>query len=215
MDLSRPAHRVRWLPLRQAADEIGIHPATLRRWANEGRLAFSRTAGGHRRFLNRDVQAFLAQHARLRAAGGIEVAWAQEAESSIRRGKPFDVGSLPLGQEDRRSFRRSGQRMLTLVREAAEDPGRISQLEQEAKRIGLKYAAWGKRKAVPPDEMLRVLFRFRQAMIDSALDLSEDETLEPKAVGRILRQVHRLLDEVEMALIAASLAQHAAVPGQA
>jgi len=203
--LGRPPHRGRWLSLRQAANEIGVHPTTLRRWAHEGRLAFYRTAGGHRRFLSRDVQVFLSQHARLRAGGGVEGAWAQEAATSIRRERPFDVGGLPLGEEDRGSFRRSGQRMLSLVREAAEDPGRISRLEQEAKRIGLSYAAWGKRHAVPPDEMLRVLFRIRQAMIGSALDLSEDESLEPQAVGRILRQVHRLLDEVEMALFSAAL----------
>lgn len=39
-----------WLSLRQASGRLGISPATLRGWADEGRVQSYRTPGGHRRF---------------------------------------------------------------------------------------------------------------------------------------------------------------------
>lgn len=50
-----------WLSLGPASELLGIDPDTLRRWADEGRVAAWTTPGGHRRFdaeaLNRLVQA--------------------------------------------------------------------------------------------------------------------------------------------------------------
>lgn len=42
---------------RQAATLLGVHAASVKRWSDQGRLRCIRTAGGHRRFLRRDVEA--------------------------------------------------------------------------------------------------------------------------------------------------------------
>lgn len=39
-----------WVSLRQAADMLGVHPATVRNWADKGDIMSRRTPGGHRRF---------------------------------------------------------------------------------------------------------------------------------------------------------------------
>jgi excisionase family DNA binding protein len=39
-----------WLSLAEAAQLLGVHPSTLRRWSDEGRVPSVRTEGGHRRF---------------------------------------------------------------------------------------------------------------------------------------------------------------------
>jgi excisionase family DNA binding protein len=44
-----------WVSLRQAADLLGVHPATVRNWADRGELTSRRTAGGHRRFRKSDL----------------------------------------------------------------------------------------------------------------------------------------------------------------
>ncbi|MCA9896113.1 MAG: helix-turn-helix domain-containing protein, partial [Anaerolineae bacterium] len=47
-----------WLSLKQASDILGVHPATVRNWADEGKLPFRRTPGKHRRFLREDLMRY-------------------------------------------------------------------------------------------------------------------------------------------------------------
>src|SRR5215207_9036272 len=47
-----------WVSLRQAADILGVHPATVRNWADKGEVPSRRTAGGHRRFRKADLLQF-------------------------------------------------------------------------------------------------------------------------------------------------------------
>ena len=48
--------RDQWLSLGEAAKLLGIHPSTLRTWADQGEIPSQRTAGGHRRFLRTDIE---------------------------------------------------------------------------------------------------------------------------------------------------------------
>jgi excisionase family DNA binding protein len=48
-----------WLTLSEAAQALGVHPTTLRRWADHGDIPVRVTPGGHRRFLHADVAAHL------------------------------------------------------------------------------------------------------------------------------------------------------------
>jgi len=63
MDLAElgrlPRQGSRWMSLGEAARLLGVHPATLRRWADEGVIRCLRTPGGHRRFLEQDLWIFL------------------------------------------------------------------------------------------------------------------------------------------------------------
>lgn len=45
-----------WLTLDEAARRLSVHPATLREWADRGRIRTYRTPGGHRRFSEADVR---------------------------------------------------------------------------------------------------------------------------------------------------------------
>lgn len=42
--------------LSEAAKQIGVHPETLRTWADEGKIECIRTPGGHRRFSQKDIE---------------------------------------------------------------------------------------------------------------------------------------------------------------
>lgn len=47
--------------IRQAADQLGLHPDTLRKWDREGRIVAVRTPGGHRRYLPSQIKTLLGQ----------------------------------------------------------------------------------------------------------------------------------------------------------
>lgn len=48
-----------FLAIRTAADRLGVHPETLRRWDQKGTITAYRTPGGYRRFLEADIDALL------------------------------------------------------------------------------------------------------------------------------------------------------------
>ncbi|MEA2221630.1 MAG: hypothetical protein QOH83_6 [Solirubrobacteraceae bacterium] len=57
----RSSSRVATLSLGQAAHVLGISTTTARRWADDGRLGATRTAGGHRRFSSSEVRRLLSE----------------------------------------------------------------------------------------------------------------------------------------------------------
>lgn len=48
------------LTVSQAAEELGVSIATVRRWSNAGHLQGTRTPGGQRRFTQEQLDAFMA-----------------------------------------------------------------------------------------------------------------------------------------------------------
>jgi excisionase family DNA binding protein len=61
-----PSHAqaaARWLSLNEASKRLNVHPATLREWADRGRIRTFRTPGGHRRFSVEDVDELAAEAA--------------------------------------------------------------------------------------------------------------------------------------------------------
>ena len=58
-----PTETASWLSLNEAARRLNVHPATLREWADRGRVRTFRTPGGHRRFSVEDVDALAAESA--------------------------------------------------------------------------------------------------------------------------------------------------------
>jgi CheY-like chemotaxis protein len=57
----RKSRRDEYLTPNQVADQLLVAPVTVRLWANRGLLPSETTPGGHRRFLAREVAAFIAR----------------------------------------------------------------------------------------------------------------------------------------------------------
>lgn len=53
---------MRYLPSRKAAEALGVHPNTLRRWANAGKIGYIKTDSGQRRY---DVDSYVGHAAPL------------------------------------------------------------------------------------------------------------------------------------------------------
>ena len=49
----------RYLRTAQVAELLHVSPKTVSRWAQEGRLPYLRTLGGHRRYPEREIRALL------------------------------------------------------------------------------------------------------------------------------------------------------------
>lgn len=197
-----------WISLGEAAAMLGVHPTTLRHWADQGDLPSQRTPGGHRRFQRRVVEQWLSRgsaqplavpseaqmmlrsalgHARLQVGGG------QLA------GQPWydrlDEGS-------RQAHRELGRTLLELLtRYLAGEEDQVV-LIHEARSLGAQYARQSLDQALSLSETVQAFLFFRDLVIDSVIELAELLSLHtPRDWGNRLRQVNRLTDELLLTLI--------------
>ena len=199
----KPKNGDEWLSLRGAAQVMGVHPATLRAWADQGRIASRRTAGGHRRFSRSELQAWI--EARRSHDAGAQVL-VQNALGRMRM--ELESADAPwLSRFDeamRRAHRDLGRRLLQEVAHAASTPELTDSVRSAADDIGRKYAALSLGEAMPLVEAVRAFLFFRDTIVDSIIQMAG--ALEPIAAPSWLtvhRQVCAFLNEVLFALVRA------------
>jgi excisionase family DNA binding protein len=201
-DNARPVY----LSLREASALLGVHPSTLRRWADAGELPVTVTPGGHRRFARADLLRFTADRQRLRVLPGSERAWAQQA--LVRTRSALSHAGTPhwqaaLSDEVRAQQRLIGQRLMGIVLRyvAADDEDDLAL--SEARQVGAEYAASARSLGMPLTDALEATLFFRDALVEAAADLPEHLPIRPGSNSRLLRRINRVLNSVQLAIAAA------------
>jgi len=200
---SKEAQTEEWLSLRDAAQMLGVHPSTLRGWADRGRIASQRTAGGHRRFRRSNVEAL-----REGSQGGdasVEVL-VQSALGRMRL--EMDRVDAPWmdrsDQEVQREHRDLGRRLLQQLAQSLSMTGLTETAQEAATNLGIEYAALSKRRSLSLKEALRAFLFFRDNLIGALVQMAS--SLEPIGSSGWLpvhRQLSLYLNEVLLALVQA------------
>lgn len=192
-----------WLSLRDAAQLMGVHPATLRAWADRGRVGSQRTAGGHRRFSRAELKAWL--DARRSADSGAQVL-IQSALGRMRlEMERADAPWLARFDEATRAAQRElGRRLLQEITRAVSGAELSDAVRRAAGGIGREYAALSIRQALSLTEAVRAFLFFRDTIVDALVQMSS--SLEPIAAPSwqtVHQQLSAFLNEVLLALVGA------------
>jgi len=159
-----------WLSLSELAEELGVHPSTVRNWADQGRLPVHRTQGGHRRFRRSDVDLWMqAQQASAPNEATLVV------QNALRRTRlKISEGLLEaeswyqkLDQDAREQYRRSGRAMLQGLSVYLSSDG--EEADAEARSLGYEYATQGRRYGLSLAEATRAFLFFRNTLLSSML----------------------------------------------
>jgi len=192
-----------WLRLSEVAGLLGVHPSTVRNWANQGRLPVQRTGGGHRRFRRSELE--LWKEARL-AAGPEEAQWLiQRALSQAR----IQIGEGALDAESwyqkldapaRAQYRRSGRELLqSLLAYIRSDEGSA---EGTARATGEQYASAGRRHGLTGVEAASAFLFFRHSLFESLIAAFEAAAIgSPVVWSDMLRKISAFTDQVLLALL--------------
>ncbi len=172
-ELSIPSNQPRWLTLSEAAQRLGVHPSTVRRWTNDGDLRCMRTPGGHRRFLESDLQAFLASSDH----GGVVASPDALADTLIRHTR-HEMAAERLDQKpwraafdasERAARRESGRRLLGLaIRYTSRSTGRAAVL-REGRSIGWDYGKDAAERGLSLADTAQAFLFFRETLVRAAL----------------------------------------------
>jgi excisionase family DNA binding protein len=199
-----------WLSLREAADMLGMHPATVRLWADRNELPSRRTSGGHRRFRRSDIEARLRQEAEPKPNPAAQLL-VQSVLGRVRFA--FTDGTLDtlpwyqhFDEEARMAYRQLGRRMLDLLLRAINDATNKEELRYEAIQLGSEYGSITRKSDVPVADAVRAFLYFRTLIDESVLQLVEVRGGREQDIpwGESLYQIQALTNEILPALIEAA-----------
>lgn len=163
------------LNLSEAARFLGVHPSTVRLWADKGELPTQRTSGGHRRFQRADLETWNASHRQGLAPGAALI-----VQSALGRTR-MDLTDGQLGrlawynkmsEPARLAHRETGQRLLALLKKYLMDEDRESVLG-DARRLGVDYYRLGKASKLSLTENVKAFLHFRDHLTESVVQMVE------------------------------------------
>lgn len=195
--------RETWLTLSQAADRLGVHPATLRRWADGGQIPALLTPGGHRRFAAADIERFTQENRHGRSVSGLEDIWAENALSLarievIRHPHVKWLSAFP--EDDRQRKRALGRYLLSLLLRYVNSAEKDERLVEEARALGRAHAENTLGLGMPSCDALCAAIFFQNVMIEAAMHMPETTGIRREAHMKLVRRIHEFLNIVQLAV---------------
>ena len=176
---------------------LGINDATLRQWADRGRLPVYRTPGGHRRFLREDVEALVRERSNGSAAAAAQQD--NDPEAPVLRRIRRNLSQIDMSKqtwlrsfqaEGRDRMRLFGRRLLSLLLQNPMNSTsrRRGETLSETHMLGHEYGSEMAARGVPLTDSVQAFLFFRQAVV---------ETVPPDR----LQQVVEISDQVLLGLV--------------
>jgi excisionase family DNA binding protein len=196
----------KWLTLSQASKVIGVHSATLRDWADQGLIASYRTPGGHRRFAESDVQAFLELRKGGKARRDLPALMDRVIEHTHRelqtRGQE-QTWLTPFSSKSRERQRELGKRLLGVMIQYLAREKQAETLLQEAREIGTQYGRECAAAKLSLADAVRAFFFFRDSLTEVAVWLPQSPAPSRQDEIRFFKRVNEFLNFVHLALVEA------------
>lgn len=185
-----------WIGLSEAARLLGVHPSTVRSWADNGKLSVHRTAGGHRRFLRSEIEDY---------RRGPETSGAQlvienvigRTRLEVAEGRLEDqVWYRRLTEPQRAAYREESHRLLQQVGELIG-----AETSEEPRQIGREYARISLDAGMTLVEAVQAFLFFRGFLMESIYNLQEAQS--ELAWTQFQRQAADFIDAVLVSLVEA------------
>ena len=190
-----------WLSMTEASTLLGVHPTTLRRWADAGSIRCFRTPGGHRRFRNTDLRAWLPDSGATalvpRAESLVQSAVGYTRQQMSRMDVAHESWYAAFDSDgERQAMRDTGRRLFGLAIQYMSRTRNLEPVLQEGVRIGVVYGQMCADHGVSLVGTVRALLFFRDSLV-RATSTGKSFSGQHDAEGeRIQAQLGRFLDAV-------------------
>ncbi len=193
----------KWLTLSHASKLLGVHSATLREWANQGLIESFQTPGGHRRFAEEDVRAFIELRKRGKGRRGLPALLDRaithtQSELQSSSAQPW----LNMFTADARQHQRElGRRLLGVMIQYLAREERADTLLNEAREIGHEYGRVCYQSTLSLSDTVRAFIFFRDSITEVTIWLPESTNAQRHDEVRFFKQVNGFLNVVQLAII--------------
>ncbi len=161
------------MELSEAADFLGVHFTTLRRWVDAGKVPCIRTPGGRRRFDHAELAAFLAA---LHEGESYDLMVVPDSTALSAPVLPKHVGLHQeawydrLAEHDRAAMRSGGQRLMAVLMQYASRANGGEPFLQEGERLAEHYGVMCRRSGLSLTETVRAFLMVRRNIKDSVYE---------------------------------------------
>ena len=197
-----------WLTLSAASKLLGVHPATLRQWADTGKIPSYRTAGGHRRFRSDDIRTFLVQASHRAPASestqeeSLFATALVETRRDLQQSPPSE--QLWYSQFDEEGMARQRELGRALFEKAIRYlifPQQRDTLIIEGRELGSAYAFSSLKYHISLLDTVRAFQFFRHKLLRSITSGDSEVTLTQREDLQVREQFDIFFDEVLFGLI--------------
>lgn len=195
-----------WLTLSEASVLLGIHPITLRSWADAGLVRLFRTPGGHRRFQRADLLAFMEKQSGPSNTRALTPA-PDQTLAEIRQA----MGNHPVQQAawytklsdaQRNLHRELGQRLLGLLLQYVSRQENAQEFLEQARELSRQYGIELARAQLGSGDLARAFLFFRRAIINATYHPASSHTQGDADGVRLLERINAFMDELLIAALA-------------
>jgi excisionase family DNA binding protein len=193
-----------WISLRRAADILGVHPATVRNWADRGELTSRRTPGGHRRFSKSELINYAQSQGELQPVEVQVIIQNALGQTRMQVGDGIlkDVAwYAAMSEQTRQTLRTLGRDALTSLRQYLASGAPDDQLVS-AIRLGKEHAAILIDDGLTLPQALRGFFYFGEFVYKAIVTWSE--VTPPRNApewANLLRQVNDFMNTMLLSLV--------------
>jgi excisionase family DNA binding protein len=192
------------LGITQAAKILGVHPLTVRNWTDKGHLPYFRTPGGHRRFRQEDLEAFLIQINRNPSTDVAMVAIARQAVKAALIANQTEDSNLSwqraMPDNQRDAMRSIGRNLLGLVIQYVAGTADEVILKR-GRQIGHTYGSFARQQAMSISETVATFNFFRDTIIDATFEASAQEAGLDASNPQLYQRLNYFMNEVLLATV--------------
>ena len=195
---------VTWLSLQEASRMLGVHPSTLRQWADAGKIHTVRTPGAHRRFAETDVRALLEPE--ILEPSGIQLLVQSPLGRSrleVSGGKLSDQKWYQrLDEPAKAEHRELGRKLLPLVMQYLTQPSDRATIPDEARSLARTFGEHSLVNRLTVTEAASAFLYFQDFLVDGVTKMSKTggQGINIDLVG-ICQQINHFTNDILIAML--------------
>ena len=193
--------RQTWLTLGAASAQLGVSETTIRRWADEGEIRSYRTRGGHRRILEEDLRAIIANAGASAASrdtdriSDIALARVKRRISRGRQGHSLDhFATMSPDAIDR--LRLLGRQVVDLFARYIASDSKKERFTEDARTIGREYGRSLVTEKVGLTAAVATFNSMRRSLEETASQIATEAGLSTEEAVEAVESTLQLADQI-------------------
>lgn len=193
-----------WVSLGEASRLVGVHPSTLRLWADRALVPVYRTPGGHRRFRREDIVSLIQRSTRQQDfPHRLERSVLRRVHASLKKKETQALAGLShIDEAARARLRQYGRRLVAVSANAVVQRRLSPRTWEEMRSLGARYGEEAFALGLSLKDLVQIFLFFR-SMMDKTLAAALSSMAPSEAKIARWRQASALADVVLQAMVEA------------